>query len=145
MNKNIALLLLTFLLFGCRRVIDFDFDDHTQSFYINNGYFYDICFENDSVTINGTSYEGALLLTWKDSLRVPPTKVYLSYIPKGYIVSRGGITSSERKIKLKPNSIYTISSTGLGAAECRLKVWTNRHGRIIKTIKLQQPREPLEE
>lgn len=50
-------------------------------------------------------------------------------------VSRGGIPSSERMIKLKANSTYTISSTGLGAVECRIKAWTNRNGKILKAVK----------
>ena len=58
-----------------------------------------------------------------------------NYIPNGYIVSRGGIPSSERKIKLKANSTYTISSTGLGDVECRIKAWTNRNGKILKAVK----------
>ena len=58
-----------------------------------------------------------------------------NYIPNGYIVSRGGIPSSERKIKLKANSTYTISSTGLGSVECRIKAWTNRNGKILKAVK----------
>lgn len=75
-------------------------------------------------------------LIWQDSLCVPPTKIDLNnYIPNGYIVSRGGIPSSERKIKLKANSTYTISSTGLGAVECRIKAWTNRNGKILKAVK----------
>lgn len=145
MNKKVIFSLFIFLVFSCRRIIDFDFDIHTQSLYINNGYFYDICFENDSVSSNGTSYEGALLLSWKDSLCVPPTKFYLDYIPNGYVVSRGGIPSAERKIRLKAYSVYTISSTGLGAIECRIKVWTNRYGKITKIVKLQPLQETEEE
>lgn len=34
----------------------------------------------------------------KDSLCVSPTKFYLDYIPKGYVVSRGCIPSAERNI-----------------------------------------------
>lgn len=103
--KKFVICLLAFLICGCRNTIDFDFDTYKQSFHISNGYFYDLCFENDSV------------------------------LPNGYIVSRGGIPSSERKIKLKANSTYTISSTGLGAVECRIKAWTNRNGKILKAVK----------
>lgn len=135
-NEKFVICLLAFLICGCRRTIDFDFDTYKQSLHISNGYFYDLCFENDSVLPNGKSYEGALFLIWQDSLCVPPTKIDLNnYIPNGYIVSRGGIPSSERMIKLKANSTYTISSTGLGAVECRIKAWTNRNGKILKAVK----------
>lgn len=134
--KKFVICLLAFLICGCRNTIDFDFDTYKQSLHISNGYFYDLCFENDSVLPNGKSYEGALFLIWQDSLCVPPAKIDLNnYIPNGYIVSRGGIPSSERKIKLKANSTYTISSTGLGAVECRIKAWTNRKGKILKAVK----------
>ena len=134
--KKFVICLLAFLICGCRRTIDFDFDTYKQSLHISNGYFYDLCFENDSVLQNGKSYEGALFLIWQDSLCVPPTKIDLNnYILNGYIVSRGGIPSSERMIKLKANSTYTISSTGLGAVECRIKAWTNRNGKILKAVK----------
>ena len=134
--KKFVICLLAFLICGCRRTIDFGFDTYKQSLHISNGYFYDLCFENDSVLPNGKSYEGALFLIWQDSLCVPPTKIDLNnYIPNRYIVSRGGIPSSERKIKLKVNSTYTISSTGLGAVECRIKAWTNRNGKILKAVK----------
>ena len=56
-------------------------------------------------------------------------------MPIGVLSSYGGIPSSERKIKLKANSTYTISSTGLGAVECRIKAWTNRNGKILKAVK----------
>lgn len=134
--KKFVIYLFAFLICGCRRTIDFGFDTYKQSLHISNGYFYDLCFENDSVLPNGKSYESALFLIWQDSLCVPPTKIDLNnYIPNGYIVSRGGIPSSERKIKLKANSTYTISSTGLGAVECRIKAWTNRNGKILKAVK----------
>ena len=42
---------------------------------------------------------------------------------------------AELRIKLKANSTYTISSTGLGAVECRIKAWTNRNGKILKAVK----------
>ena len=51
--KRVLYCLSFFLLLGCRRVADFDFDTQTQSLTINDGYFYDICFENDSVTSDG--------------------------------------------------------------------------------------------
>lgn len=93
--KKFVICLLAFLICGCRRTIDFGFDTYKQSLHISNGYFYDLCFENDSVLPNGKSYEGALFLIWQDSLCVPPTKIDLNnYIPNGYIVSRGGIPSS---------------------------------------------------
>ena len=84
--KEFVICLLAFLICGCRRTIDFDFDTYKQSLHISNGYFYDLCFENDSVLPNGKSYEGALFLIWQDSLCVPPTKIDLNnYIPNGYI------------------------------------------------------------
>ena len=54
--KRLLYCLSFFLLLGCRRVADFDFDTQTQSLTINDGYFYDICFENDSVTSDGKLY-----------------------------------------------------------------------------------------
>lgn len=87
--KRVLYCLSFFLLLGCRRVADFD--THTQSLTINDGYFYDICFENDSVSSDGKLYEGALLL------------------------------------------------------ECRIKVWTNQKGKVVKTIKLSQTDESIEE
>lgn len=72
--KKFVICLLAFLICGCRSTIDFDFDIYKQSLHISNGYFYDLCFENDSVLPNGKSYEGALFLIWQDSLCVPPTK-----------------------------------------------------------------------
>ena len=72
--KKFVICLLAFLICGCRRTIDFDFDTYKQSLHISNGFFYDLCFENDSVLPNGKSYEGALFLIWQDSLCVPPTK-----------------------------------------------------------------------
>ena len=66
--KKFVICLLAFLICGCRRTIDFDFDTYKQSLHISNGYFYDLCFENDSVLPNGKSYESALFLIWQDSL-----------------------------------------------------------------------------
>lgn len=74
-DEKSTILPFLFLLLGCRRVADFDFDTQTQSLTINDGYFYDICFENDSVTSDGKLYEGALLLIWEDSTCVPPKKL----------------------------------------------------------------------
>ena len=99
--KRLLYCLSFFLLLGCRRVADFDFDTQTQSLTINDGYFYDICFENDSVTSDGKLYEGALLLIWEDSTCVPPKKIKLSNIPRGYTISRGGLPSRSEKINLK--------------------------------------------
>lgn len=143
--KRLLYCLSFFLLLGCRRVADFDFDTQTQSLTINDGYFYDICFENDSVTSDGKLYEGALLLIWEDSTCVPPKKNKLSNIPRGYTISRGGLPSRSEKINLKAHSVYTISSTGMGAVECRIKVWTNQNGKVVKTIKLSQTDESIEE
>lgn len=78
--KKFVICLLAFLICGCRNTIDFDFDTYKQSLHISNGYFYDLCFENDSVLPNGKSYEGALFLIWQDSLCVPPTKIDLTTI-----------------------------------------------------------------
>ena len=59
--KKFVICLLAFLICGCRRTIDFDFDTYKQSLHISNGYFYDLCFENDSVLPNGKSYEGCTI------------------------------------------------------------------------------------
>ena len=85
------------------------------------------------------------MLIWEDSTCVPPKKIKLSNIPRGYTISRGGLPLRCEKINLKARSVYTISSTGMGAVECRIKVWTNQKGEVVKTIKLPQTDKSIEE
>lgn len=59
-------------------------------------------------------------------------KIKLSNIPRGYTISRGGLPSRSEKINLKAHSVYTISSTGMGAVECRIKYGRIRMEKLLR-------------
>jgi len=130
--------LCSLLLCSCNREVDFYFNFGSQSLCVYKSSFYNLSIENDSITPDGKSYEGAISLFWTDSANSPPRRIYLDRIPKGYSVYRGGIKSSEKRISLKGNSVYTITSTGIAAVGCSIKVWTNHRGEVIKAIQMPQ-------
>lgn len=137
-NKNVTFIICYLLLCSCNREVDFYFNIGTQSLCIYKSSFYNLSIENDSITPDRKSCEGAMSLFWIDSTRSPPTRIYLDRIPKGYSVYRGGIKTSERRISLRGNSVYTITSTGIAAVGCSIKVWTNHQGKVVKTIQMPQ-------
>ena len=138
MNRKVTFIICSLLLCSCKREVCFYFNFGSQSLYVYKSSFYNLSIENDSITPDGKSYEGAISLFWTDSANSPPQRIYLDRIPKGYSVYRGGIKSSEKRISLKGNSVYTITSTGIGAVGCSIKVWTNHRGEVIKAIQMPQ-------
>ena len=122
MNRKVTFIICSLLLCSCNREVDFYFNFGSQSLCVYKSSFYNLSIENDSITPDGKSYEGAISLFWTDSANSPPRRIYLDRIPKGYSVYRGGIKSSEKRISLKGNSVYTITSTGIAAVGCSIKV-----------------------
>ncbi|MDD4969301.1 MAG: hypothetical protein PHT07_07705 [Paludibacter sp.] len=132
-NNTILVVFFT-MFFSCIRVENpFYFDIKTQSIYCcDKKRFYDIDIENESIKPNGYLYEGVVLIIWKDSLNLPPSRINFDSIPKGYIISRAG-NISKVKYKLRPNCKYKLSKRGLGGVTFSIKIWTNFEGRVIKT------------
>ncbi len=126
MNRKVTFIICSLLLCSCNREVDFYFNFGSQSLCVYKSSFYNLSIENDSITPDGKSYEGAISLFWTDSANSPPRRIYLDRIPKG------------KRISLKGNSVYTITSTGIAAVGCSIKVWTNHRGKVIKAIQMPQ-------
>lgn len=96
-------IICSLLLCSCNREVDFCFDFGSQSLCVYKSSFYNLSIENDSITPDGKSYEGAISLFWTDSANSPPRRIYLDRIPKGLLC-----LSWWNKIKRKKNKSKRI-------------------------------------
>lgn len=125
------------LLCCCNREVKFHIDIASQSLCVDKGSFYNLSIDNDSVSSDGKLYRCSMSLYWTDSTKSPPKTIYIKrIIPNGYSVRRNGIKSCEKAIRLKGDSVYTITANGIAAIGSSIKVWTNHQGEVIKTYQM---------
>ena len=77
MNRKVTFIICSLLLCSCKREVCFYFNFGSQSLCVYKSSFYNLSIENDSITPDGKSYEGALSLFWTDSANSPPQRIYL--------------------------------------------------------------------
>lgn len=98
----------------------------------NNKQILSLAIENDSIREDGGIYEIGKTIMWNGS-NPAPSEIPLKNLPTGYSLSGYNDEVSRGKLILKPNCSYTIEGYGSGNINFKIRVWTDKNGRVYKS------------
>jgi len=99
----------------------------------NNKQIYSLSIENDSVTKTGGVYEMGRTIVWDNKEDSAPFEISFENIPKGYSLFGYKNKIPISKLILRPNCSYTIEEYGKGNVNFKIRVWTDKNGKVFKT------------
>ncbi|MDR2235920.1 MAG: hypothetical protein LBE92_07340 [Chryseobacterium sp.] len=105
--------------------------DKQQIIDCNNKQIFSLSIENDSIREDGGIYEMGKTIVWNGSSPAP-SEISLKNLPTGYSLFGYDEDVSRTQLILKPNCSYTIEGYGKGNINFKIRIWTDKNGRVYK-------------
>lgn len=132
--KNLKIKLLMYfiapiIVYSCNPNSKISFDKRAQKIIECNGNgISELWLQNDSVNLKGLSVEDDIIITWTHNSN-PPNSLAFNRMPVGYLVNEKVVNN----LVLMKNTSYSVATHHPGATYFKIKIWTNKNGKVFKT------------